>query len=197
MRRKIFILHEIYGVNDFIKKQARTYSDANTSVECISLYQNAEVFTYNQEKEAYDYYIQEIGFDKPLQKLTTLLMEAKNHYQEVVVMGFSVGATLAWRLSTYPIDRIICLYGSRIRQYMDIHPTCPTLVILPNNEKSFDVNELKHGLEKLPNVQVSQFSGNHGFMDDNNLNYCQQSYQQAQSEILRFLRSKSFREDLE
>lgn len=190
MNRKIFILHEIYGMNDFINKQVLTYSDSTTSVECISLYQNEKVFTYNQEKEAYNYFMQEIGFDKPIQKLTALLLEAKNHYHEVVLIGFSVGATLAWRLSTCPIDRIICIYGSRIRQYMDVQPKCPTLVILPSKEKSFDVNEFKLALEMLPNVQIRQFAGQHGFMDDNNLSFCQRSYMQAQSEILRFLRSR-------
>jgi len=197
MNRKIYILHEIYGLNDFIKKQALTYSDSTTSVECIPLYQSEKVFTYNEEKEAYDYFMQEIGFDKPLQKLTTLLLEAKNHYQEVVLIGFSVGATLAWRLSTCPIDRIICIYGSRIRQYVNIQPKCPTLVILPSEEKSFDVNEFKYALEMLPTVHISQFPGQHGFMDENNLSFCQQSYMQAQSEILRFLRSRSSQEDLE
>lgn len=196
MNRKVFILHEIYGMNDFIKKQALTYSDSTTSVECISLYQNGKVFTYNQEKEAYDYFMQEIGFNKPLQKLTALLLEAKNHYHEVVLIGFSVGATLAWRLSTCPIDRIICIYGSRIRQYVDVQPKCPTLVILPSKEKSFDVNEFKHAMEMVPYVQISQFAGQHGFMDDNNINFCQQSYMQAQSEMLRFLRSGSSQEDL-
>ncbi|CAM5711038.1 hypothetical protein LSPH24S_05385 [Lysinibacillus sphaericus] len=50
-RKKIFILHEIYGVNDFIKDQGQTYSDSNTNVECISLYSNGKVFSYSQERE--------------------------------------------------------------------------------------------------------------------------------------------------
>lgn len=186
-RKKIFILHEIYGVNDFIKEQGQTYSDSNTSVECISLYPNGKVFSYNHEKEAYQYFTQEIGFDRPLEQLTLLLLKAKAQYDEVVLIGFSVGATLAWRLSNLPIHRIICIYGSRIRQYLDVHPTCPTLVILPSNERSFDVNEFKKAIERLPFVQTSQLSGQHGFMDRNNSNYFQNSYLQAQSDINHFL----------
>ncbi|AHN20253.1 dienelactone hydrolase family protein [Lysinibacillus varians] len=186
-RKKIFILHEIYGVNDFIKDQGQTYSDSNTNVESISLYSNGKVFSYSQEKEAYQYFTQEIGFDRPLERLTLLLLEAKVQYDEVVLIGFSVGATLAWRLSNLPIHRIICIYSSRIRQYLDVHPTCPTLVILPSHEKSFDVNELKKAIERLPFVQTAQLSGKHGFMDYNNSNYCNNSYLQAQSVIHYFL----------
>ena len=70
MTRKIFILHEIYGVNDFIKMQAEAYSNANTTVECISLYSDNRIFQYEQEQEAYEYFINEVGFDAPLDKLT-------------------------------------------------------------------------------------------------------------------------------
>src|SRR6476661_2581040 len=110
MKRKIFILHEIYGVNDFIKKQAETYSNASTTVECISLYSENTVFTYEQEQESYKFFINEVGFDAPLKKLSEKLLEARTQYNEVLLIGFSVGATLAWRLSTLPLQGIVCVY---------------------------------------------------------------------------------------
>jgi len=186
MKRKIFILHEIYGVNDFIKKQAETYSNASTTVECISLYSENTVFTYEQEQESYKFFINEVGFDAPLKKLSEKLLEARTQYNEVLLIGFSVGATLAWRLSTLPLQGIVCVYGSRIRQYLDIIPTCPTLVILPSHEKSFNVHELKEALDTLPAVHTKQYKGQHGFMDYYNSNYCHESYLHAQTDILHF-----------
>jgi len=190
MRRKVFILHEIYGVNDFIKAQAEVYSNASTTVECISLYLDNKIFPYEQEQQAYTYFINELGFDAPLKQLTEKILEARSQYDEVMLIGFSVGATLAWRLSTLPLQRIVCVYGSRIRQYLDITPSCPTLVILPSDEKSFNVQELKETLDTLPSVHTRQYLGQHGFMDFNNSNYCYESYLQAQAEISQFFEIK-------
>lgn len=186
MKRKIFILHEIYGVNDFIKLQAETFSNVNTTVECISLYLESKTFPYEQEQDAYEYFINEVGFDAPVEKLTEKILEASAHYDEIMLIGFSVGATLAWRLSTLPLQGIVCVYGSRIRQYMDIIPSCPTLVILPSHEKNFNVHELKQTLDALPSVHTRQYPGKHGFMDYNHSNYCDESYSQAHAEISQF-----------
>ncbi|WP_427109233.1 dienelactone hydrolase family protein [Lysinibacillus xylanilyticus] len=191
MKRKIFILHEIYGVNDFIKMQAEAYSNANTTVECISLYSDNRIFPYEQEQEAYEYFINEVGFDAPLEKITKIILEARTHYDEVLLIGFSVGATLAWRLSTLPLQGVVCVYGSRIRQYLDVIPSCPTLVILPSHEKSFNVHELKETFNPFPSVHTRQYLGQHGFMDIHNSNYCYGSYSQAQDEISQFLENKS------
>ncbi|MGE7696258.1 dienelactone hydrolase family protein [Lysinibacillus sp. NPDC094177] len=193
MKRKIFILHEIYGINDFIKMQAEAYSNTNTTVECISLYSDNRIFPYEQEQEAYEYFINEIGFDAPLEKLTEKILEDTTHYDEVLLIGFSVGATLAWRLSELPLQRVVCVYGSRIRQYLDVNPSCPTLVILPSHEKSFDVHELKETLDTLPAVHTRQYLSQHGFMDFNNPNYCYESCLQAQAEITQFFEIKQSR----
>lgn len=190
MKRKIFILHEIYGVNDFIKMQAEAYSNANTTVECISLYSDNRIFPYEQEQEAYEYFINEVGFDAPLEKITKIILEARTHYDEVLLIGFSVGATLAWRLSTLPLQGVVCVYGSRIRQYLDVIPSCPTLVILPSHEKSFNVHELKETFNLFPSVHTRQYLGQHGFMDIHNSNYCYGSYSQTQDEISQFLENK-------
>lgn len=186
MKRKIFILHEIYGVNDFIKMQAEAYSNGNTTVECSSLYLDNRIFPYEQEQQAYEYFINEVGFDAPLERLTEKILEASAHYDEVLLIGFSVGATLAWRLSELPLQGVVCVYGSRIRQYLDVNPSCPTLVILPSHEKSFNVHELKETLDTFPAVHTRQYLGQHGFMDSNNPNYNYGSYLQSQAEISQF-----------
>jgi len=190
MKRKILILHEIYGINHFIKEQAQTYCDEHTSVSCISLYPEGKSFPYKQEQQAYDFFLRTVGFDAPLEILSQKLLEACETYDEVVLIGYSVGATLAWRLSTLPLHRVICVYGSRIRQFLDVRPSCPTLIILPSHESSFDVSALKKALERISNVQVKQYQGHHGFMDTRNWNFCPNSYFQAHADIVNFLRAE-------
>lgn len=185
--RKIFIIHEIYGVNDFIREQACSFMDKHTEVVCIHLYTDKRSFTYNQEKEAYHYFTNEIGFDAPLEMLITQLNTAIQQYEKVIVIGYSVGATLAWRLAELPLYRVVCIYGSRIRQYDDLQPNCPTLIILPSFEKSFNVEELSHTLKRHPFVQTIQFPGKHGFMDRYNASFDQESAMLAQAFIKNFL----------
>ena len=55
MKRKVFILHEIYGVNHFIEEQVQVYCDEDTTVSLISLYPEGLSFPYEQEKQAYDF----------------------------------------------------------------------------------------------------------------------------------------------
>lgn len=187
MKRKIFILHEIYGINQFIIEQAEAYRDEHTSVCCVSLYPEGKSFSYKQEQQAYDFFFHTVGFDAPLEMLSKNLLEACEKYEEVVLIGYSVGATLAWRLSTLPLHQVICVYGSRIRQFLDVQPSCPTLVILPSCESSFDVNSIKNVLEHKSNVQTKQYHGHHGFMDTYNSYFCPSSYFQAHTNILNFL----------
>jgi len=190
MKRKIFILHEIYGINNFIKMQANEYESSNTKVECISLYSENKIFSYKQEQEAYVHFINNVGFDAPLKLLTHKLLEAKKQYDEVVLIGYSVGATLAWRLSSLPLHRVICVYGSRIRQYLDVIPACPTLIIFPSTESNFNIHEIKEALDQLPTVETKQFIGLHGFMDCYNSNYCHESYLQAHFDINKFIENQ-------
>ncbi|KOS66371.1 hypothetical protein AEA09_16610 [Lysinibacillus contaminans] len=187
MQRKVFILHEIYGVNDFMHEQTIEFIDDQTVVEHLALYPDGKVFSYAQEEEAYAYFIKEVGFDKPLTQLSQQLRTAIAKYKEVILIGFSVGATLAWRLSTLPLHRVICVYGSRIRQYLGVQPSCPTLVLLPIHEKSFDVNNMKNALQHIHFVQTVQFAGEHGFMDECNRTFHLESTLQAQSHIKKFI----------
>lgn len=187
MKRKIFILHEIYGVNHFIREQACAFKDKHTEVACVNLYADDQCFTYIEEKEAYQYFINEVGFDAPLAKLMTQLRAAIQQYEQVIVIGYSVGATLAWRLTTLPLHRVVCVYGSRIRQYLNLQPTCPTLILLPSFEKSFNVEEMSQALKLKNAVQTVQFAGQHGFMDRYNAAFHDESAMLAQQYIKHFI----------
>ncbi|MET4561177.1 dienelactone hydrolase [Lysinibacillus parviboronicapiens] len=184
---KVFILHEIYGVNNFIRQQALAFMDEHTDVECIHLYSDKKSFSYAQEKEAYLYFTNEIGFDAPLEILVKKLRAALQQYEKVIVIGFSVGATIAWRLSTLPLYRVVCVYGSRIRQFLNLQPKCPTLILLPSQEESFNIQDLRHALNHKQFVQTIQFPGKHGFMDRHNTSFHHESAMQAQTYIKNFL----------
>jgi dienelactone hydrolase len=118
-----------------------------------------------------------------------LLLGIREKYKNVYLIGFSVGATVAWLCSEEKlVDGIIGYYGSRIRNYMELSPQCPTLLIFPDEEKSFKVNELVAVLDGKQNVEVHQFSGQHGFSDPFSSKYNEQSAKKAFIEMLNYIK---------
>lgn len=90
----VVVLHEIYGVNAHIKRICNIYHQSGYDVFCPDLLGRASPFTYEQHEEAYNYFTNHCGFNTSrIIKLTTALRES---YQKIIIVGFSVGGTLAW-----------------------------------------------------------------------------------------------------
>ncbi|NJJ36525.1 hydrolase [Clostridioides difficile] len=166
----IVILHEIYGANNFIKDVCQKYYKDGYDVFCPELLGDRKVFSYSESQEAYGFFIDNVGFDiyKQVEKL---INDLKSEYKYVLVIGYSVGATIAWRCSEDSLcDGIVCCYGSRIRDYMEVTPKCPTLLVFAKYD-SFDVDSIFCQLSRKQNVQIEILDANHGFIDTYSKNY--------------------------
>ena len=116
--------------------------------------------------------------------LDAIPLFVRRKYKKVYVLGYSVGATLAWLCSqTGLCDVSIGFYGSRIRDYLEIKPKCPVLLFFPSEEKSFDVDELIPQLNNVSNIQVEKLPGEHGFANRFSRNYNEQSSIRAYKKI--------------
>ena len=161
----ILVLHEIYGINSFLKDVCESLSEQNFDVVCPNLLPQEKPFDYNQEEMAYKNFMDHAGFTNSVRKVKELVEDMRDQYSKIFILGFSVGATIAWLCSEEEcVDGIVGYYGSRIRNYTEINPTCPTRLYFPKVEKSFDVYEVAFKLEK-PNVDVHIYDGQHGFCD--------------------------------
>ena len=185
----IIILHEIYGINEFINSVCEYFKRAGFEVICPNLLNLEEPFGYDLEHQAYEYFTKNIGFDKAAQQVEKAISEAKLKYKNVFLIGFSIGATIAWLCSNKEIicDGIIGFYGSRIRNYLYIAPKCKTLLIFANEEKSFDEKGIVSVLENVSNTKVYSLPGAHGFMDTFSKRYNYESFQIAFDLVERFL----------
>ncbi|EIA0033181.1 dienelactone hydrolase family protein [Salmonella enterica] len=133
----VVVLHEIYGINEHIKDVCAEYHDRGFDVYCPHLFEHGLPFKYGQQDQAYKNFVNTCGFDTT--KINLLLSEIRGGYKKIIMIGFSVGATIAWLSAESNLcDGIVCYYGSRIRDYTDIMPQCPVLVIMAQFEKSFD-----------------------------------------------------------
>jgi len=185
----IIVLHEIYGINQHIRMVCEKFSTNGYDIICPNLIHVNQPFSYNLQEEAYRHFINNIGFHSATKQVKQLILEAKEKYNHVYLLGYSIGATIAWLCSNGEnmCDGIIGYYGSRIRDYIYITPKCPALLIFPTEEKSFNVKELVGFLEKL-DIDVYMLNGKHGFSDPFSENYCAQSFEKAERLIDKFLK---------
>ncbi len=99
-----------------------------------------------------------------------------------MLIGFSIGASIVWRLSEKAMDnsisRAICFYGSQIRNFTQIDPRFEIELILPKSETHFDVLELKEMLLQKKNLKIVHSDYFHGFMNIHSDNYNKEAYRE-------------------
>ncbi|MCL6603738.1 MAG: dienelactone hydrolase family protein [Paenibacillus sp.] len=160
----VIILHEIYGINDHINFFSDMMIKEGFDVLSPNLI-DREPFSYAQEDKAYHYFINEIGFTRALNEVLKIVNLNREKYKHIFIIGFSIGATIAWMSSEYGVDGIIGFYGSRIRNYVEIEPNCATLLFFAMHEKSFNILELEEKLRSKKNTFIEIIEAEHGFMN--------------------------------
>lgn len=186
----IVVLHEIYGINQHIRQVCEYYNQVGFDIICPDLLNLSKSFDYHYEEDAYKYFMKNVGFSLASQQVKNLISQLKYKYKHIFILGYSVGATIAWLCSDMGVrcDGVIGYYGSRIRDYLYITPKCKTLLIFAHKEKSFRVNSLLCTLKKKANVNAYMLSGVHGFSDPFSPNYCDKSYRDAEKLVNDFLK---------
>ena len=131
-----------------------------------SLYSDNYIGTI--EEYSYKKYFTEVGFEKSNRLIDRIIEE--NRKEHIFVIGFSIGATLAWMKSAdNRVRGIIGFYGSRIRNYLSISPSIPTRLFFCN-EESFDVENLIVELKRKQHTEVTKTPGTHGFYSKSDFN---------------------------
>lgn len=190
----IIVLHEIYGVNKHIINVCKELSKRKYDIIAPNMLNDGIVFSYDQEEVAYNNFMNKIGFEFAEKQVKQIINSVRPHYKKVYVLGYSIGATLAWLCSqTGLCDLIVGFYGSRIRDNLAVVPKCPVLLFFPTEEKAFNIDDLVVKLSKVNNVTVKEIWGKHGFADQFSKNYNNESALIANKEIILFMLSSDHR----
>lgn len=184
----VIILHEIYGVNEHISTTAERFRQMGFAAECPDFTGLAKPFPYSCHQEAYKHFIRNVGFTEAVNRVLSHVNHVKSEgYDKVILCGYSIGATVAWLLSENKnVDGVIGFYGSRIRDYTDINPQCPTLLIFPTHEESFDVISFAASIKK-EQVMVNILEGSHGFADPFSSSFNADSFSKSDLLVKAFL----------
>lgn len=173
--KAILLLHEIYGINDFIKEEVNFYASKGFTLFCPNLIKR-EAFPYFEEDKAYNYFMEEVGL-APGKSLKREIEDFKKVFEKLILIGYSVGGTLAWQLALEnEVDGFICIYGSRIRDYLKEAPSTEGLLIFSKNEAFAGEMDKAH-----------IFDAGHGFMDRYNKNYDKKAFVKARKLIDEYL----------
>ncbi|MEN1935288.1 dienelactone hydrolase family protein [Paenibacillus sp. 102] len=186
----LIVVHEIYGVNEHMQDIISNFSSTLVDVFCPNLLQLDSPFHYDDEQKAYSHFMQNVGFQHGKEKIEEMIQTLSKDYPYIGLIGFSVGATVSWLCSNNPkVHFIIGCYGSRIRDYPYIIPTCPTLLIFPEIELNCSLSSLITTLQEQHNpfLHIKQLPGDHGFLDPYTVKYNEKSTKQAYEMIGSFL----------
>ncbi|MDY4488598.1 MAG: dienelactone hydrolase family protein [Candidatus Limivicinus sp.] len=185
MAKAVILLHEIYGRNQFIRSQSKKYSDLGFQVYCPD-WNQGKVFAYSEADAAYRHFYACAGMEA-YRALWALIDQLKPRVEQLYLVGYSVGATLAWRCSENPnCSGVIACYGSRIRDYLDVKPQCPAQLLFAERD-CFDVGTVGKALKAAPNTRLHFFNAEHGFLDPFSPSYAPLQAEAAEKLILRFL----------
>ncbi|WP_368650115.1 dienelactone hydrolase family protein [Bacillus inaquosorum] len=160
----VILAHEIYGVNSHMKKIARLIKMAGYDVMTPNLLGDGEVYRPQEEKTAYEQFTKHERLKTGETIIQSLIRQHAGRH--IFVIGFSAGATIAWKCSSMPeVSGAVCYYGSRIRDSLDHVPVCPVLLFFPSYEPSFDVTLLIKKLQEKQHsdLEIYQFDALHSF----------------------------------
>jgi dienelactone hydrolase len=185
----VIVVHEIYGINQHMESLCKKLHEQGFDVICPNLLEREQPFCYSEEEIAYQHFMENVGFTNAAHKIIDLFLGVKNNYYKIYVVGFSVGATVAWLCTELVgLAGVVGYYGSRIRDYKERIPLSPTILFFPNHEESFDVNELISYLNNRSNkIQIHKLNGKHGFADPFSPKYNRNSNEIALKEMQNFL----------
>lgn len=79
-----------------MKSMIHYFDKAGFEVYCPHLLGQAKQFSYVEEKEAYGYFMNKVGFDEPIMSVLNVAKElkTKNAAIDIFLLGFSVGQPL-------------------------------------------------------------------------------------------------------
>ncbi len=184
----VVVVHEVLGVNAHIHRMAQYFGGHICEVYTPNLLDTNQAYSRRDEAVAYRDFNAAVGISRMAERLHDVAHALRSRHRRVNAVGFSVGATSAWLAArTGVFDAAVCLYGSRIRDHVEVTPKCETLLIFAADEPNFDPEELVGRLSRTPGVTATLVKAGHGFCDPESPNYVRTIADEALAAAAEFL----------
>ncbi|MCL6417678.1 dienelactone hydrolase family protein [Aestuariirhabdus sp. Z084] len=167
---RVIVATDIFGRTPAIEALADTLA-SQALVEIVDPYDGCPC-NFKNEQEAYRHYTSVCGHDAYLERVIGGINGSR---EPCVLVGFSAGASVLWRAIAQGIPMLVehCIgfYPGQIRHHLDLQPNCPTTLVFPCYEQSFDVERAAQVLSAHEQVVCYQSVYKHGFMNPASLHY--------------------------
>lgn len=167
----VLIVSDIFGVCESTDKLCFSLEREGHTVHLVDPFHGARL-SFSDEQEAYSHFIKYCGHEAYFTAGYQGLMK----YDPDVVIGFSAGANVVWRMCEFAQAKdknFICFYPTRIHQYLTLKSKAFVDIVFPIHETSFDVANIQkviYAKNKVTNI-ATDFS--HGFMNSRSATFKQ------------------------
>lgn len=187
----VVVAHEILGLAPHISRLKTSLEQLEVDVYTPNLMEGPPcVFAASEQESAYAHFTQAGGIAAMAARLAEFGTNMRSRYRKIGAVGSSVGATSVWIAASNGVfDAAVCLYGSRIRDYPDLVPTCPSLLVFAEREHGFSPSVLAGHLERHDTVTTRLYACGHGFIDIDNPNHDAVAAEDALTSTTGFLRA--------
>jgi len=159
MKPVVIIVHEVRGITENLRLLASLLESEGYCVILPSLY--GENYAGSDGQESYDRFFRDVGIEKATEMIGEII--TANDGAGITLLGFSVGATIAWLHSRNgKVRSVVGFYGSRIRHFQEVEPLADVDLFF-SIERGFNAEELVGRLNGKQNVAARLISGDHGF----------------------------------
>ena len=173
----IVLLHEIYGVTDWVTETADLFAARGYAVAAPEMFWRLEPgFTADhRDSNSRDKGLRYRGLidrDKAVEDVAATiawLTSLPKHNGKIGVTGFCMGGTLTYLAATrLKIDAAVAYYGTQIHEHLDeaTNISCPTMLHM--GDKDDHVPEelavtIRDALAALPDVTIHRYDAGHAF----------------------------------
>lgn len=186
----IILLHEIFGITDFIKLLSLEWANKGYHVFVPALYDRLgreavcsyDSKGYEQALANKQQLLSQVnkegltGYDISLCDIEATMDYLRIHELKWIGMiGLSFGGTLAWlsacRLND--LKSVCAYYGTHIYQFIQEIPKCPMLMHCGDADELLTITQVKEIHDKHPEVVINMYNAAHGFRCNDSQDYNQ------------------------
>jgi carboxymethylenebutenolidase len=170
-RGAVVVLQEIFGVNHHMQAVCERLAAAGYDAFAPALFDRMQrrfESGYSKEEVAQAMtFLPRLNWDAMVMDTLTTVEHAR-HSGKVAVMGFCLGASVAYMASQESdrIDAVVGYYGGHIVNHLDRAPQSPTLLHYGENDHTISMETVEKIRTARPDCEVHLYPAGHGFNCD-------------------------------
>ena len=181
----IIMLHEIFGVTDWIRKTADLFAEQGYCVAAPDMFWRLEPnfvadFRDPAQREQGILHKQAIDHDKAMDDIAAVMSSLKSMPEcngKIGVTGFCTGGTLAYLAACHlDVDAAAAYYGTQIHEFLGEgkNITCPTIFHMGDKDDHVprDLPELvRAAVAGVPKISIYSYDAGHAFAHTERLDH--------------------------